>query len=241
MDGEDPVEIFNGRKKRRVGEKEVKLTEDGGSSTTSSSELRIAIEKLYSERSSTTVILVPTSSFLSISNLLLLLLDKIGPTMAVLRSDIQTNVQRLEERYVMNPSLYSNLVEILKREREEGVAKRRNSCSRAVVWLNRSVEFGLDVMERLMKDKGLSVEEAVEEAYCSKLKPWHGWISSAAYKVALRMIPNRIELTELVMGNQRDYSMMEDEIRVLGSIVQPILDEINSQLRILKLAKLRSK
>lgn len=103
--------------------------------------------------------------------------------MAVLRSDIQTNVQRLEERYVMNPSLYSNLVEILKREREEGVAKRRNSCSRAVVWLNRSVEFGLDVMERLMKDKGLSVEEAVEEAYCSKLKPWHGWISSAAYKV----------------------------------------------------------
>lgn len=44
------------------------------------------------------------------------------------------------------------------------------------------------------------------------------------------MIPNRIELTELVMGNQRDYSMMEDEIRVLGSIVQPILDEINSQL-----------
>ena len=29
------------------------------------------------------------------------------------------------------------------------------------------------------------MEQAVEEAYSLTLKPWHGWISSAAFKVIL--------------------------------------------------------
>jgi hypothetical protein len=35
-----------------------------------------------------------------------------------------------------------------------------------------------------MKTPESSLEEIVEEAYGNTLKPWHGWISSAAYKVS---------------------------------------------------------
>lgn len=33
------------------------------------------------------------------------------------------------------------------------------------------------------KDIGVDMEQAVEEAYEATLKPWHGWISSRAYRV----------------------------------------------------------
>lgn len=42
------------------------------------------------------------------------------------------------------------------------------------------------LLQRLAKDPGQKMEQAVEESYNIALKPWHGWISSAAFKV---MIP----------------------------------------------------
>lgn len=47
----------------------------------------------------------------------------------------------------------------------------------------RSISFSKYLLERLLKAPELSLREIVEEAYASTLKPWHGWISSAAYKV----------------------------------------------------------
>nr|GMD88678.1 glycolipid transfer protein 3-like [Ipomoea batatas] len=63
--------------------------------------------------------------------------DKIGPTMFVLRQDVHQNIQRLEKLHDSDPSLYSNMVEILKKERNEGSAKKGPSCSKALVWLTR--------------------------------------------------------------------------------------------------------
>lgn len=47
----------------------------------------------------------------------------------------------------------------------------------------RSMDFGIAVLERLEKNSELSLVQVVEDAYEDTLKPWHGWISSAAYKV----------------------------------------------------------
>lgn len=41
------------------------------------------------------------------------------------------------------------------------------------------------LLQRLAKDPRQSMEQAVEESYSIALKPWHGWISSAAFKVIL--------------------------------------------------------
>lgn len=47
----------------------------------------------------------------------------------------------------------------------------------------RSIDFGVTLLGKLEKDPNLCLEQGVGEAYEDKLKPWHGWISSAAYKV----------------------------------------------------------
>lgn len=51
------------------------------------------------------------------------------------------------------------------------------------VFYIRSMDFSVALLEILNKDSELSLQQVVEEAYKTTLKPWHGWISSAAYKV----------------------------------------------------------
>ena len=76
---------------------------------------------------------VDLSLFLSVM-LPFTIADKIGPTMAVLRQEIRQNIERLEMA-----EEWGDLVEILKKEGREGRARTESSCSRAFVWLIRSV------------------------------------------------------------------------------------------------------
>uniref|UniRef100_A0ACD5WVC0 Uncharacterized protein n=1 Tax=Avena sativa TaxID=4498 RepID=A0ACD5WVC0_AVESA len=126
-----------------------------------------------------------TMDLLCISKQLLHVLDEIGPTLLVLRQDIQQNIQRLQDLLARDPSKYANLTTIVTEEVEEGISKKTNSCTRATIWLSRSINFSLHLLERLINNPEPSLKEIVEEAYKSTLKPFHGWISSAAYRVSL--------------------------------------------------------
>ncbi|CAL5009127.1 unnamed protein product [Urochloa decumbens] len=122
-----------------------------------------------------------TMDLLSVSKQLLHVLDEIGPTLLVLRQDIQQNIQDLHET---DSSKYASLTAIVTEEVEQGTVKKTKSCTRAIIWLSRSISFSKCLLERLLKAPELSLSEIVEEAYAKTLKPWHGWISSAAYKLS---------------------------------------------------------
>jgi hypothetical protein len=125
-----------------------------------------------------------TMDLLSISKQLLHVLDEIGPTLLVLRQDIEQNVQRLQDLHERDSSKYATLMAIVTEEVEQGTAKKTKSCTRAIIWLSRSISFSKYLLEKLLKAPESSLEEIVEEAYAKTLKPWHGWISSAAYKLS---------------------------------------------------------
>ncbi|NP_001143823.2 uncharacterized protein LOC100276602 [Zea mays] len=80
---------------------------------------------------------LPTLRFLALSHLLVRVLDKIGPTMAVLRLDVQRNIERLQELYLLDPATYSTLTGIVEKEVKEGTARKVDSCARAILWLAR--------------------------------------------------------------------------------------------------------
>ncbi|XP_020573626.1 glycolipid transfer protein 2-like [Phalaenopsis equestris] len=195
-------------------------------------ELSVAV-KQEDHNPSTLLFLAPSKSLLHI-------LDKIGPTMAVLRQDVKRNIERLEKLYLMDPSRYSSLGEILKKEMEDGTARKRESCSRAILWLTRSMNFSLALLQFLEKEPEWGLDQIVEESYQSTLKPWHGWISSAAYKVALKLIPEKEELTSFLMGSGQDSNSLRDDIHMLTSLLRPFLDEINVLLRKFRLDKIKS-
>ncbi|KAK4756190.1 hypothetical protein SAY87_006317 [Trapa incisa] len=183
---------------------------------------------------------IPTRPFLSICSLAVQVLDKIGPTMVVLRQDIHQNIQRLEKVYESEPSKYKNLAEILKMEALQGTARKTYSCCRALVWLTRSMDFTVALLRRLAVDPGLSMEEVVEDAYSTTLKPWHGWISSAAFRVAMKLIPDSRTFIDLLAGKDQTQESLVDEMQKLISLLTPFLEEIHAALKTYNLERIKS-
>ncbi|GMH22298.1 hypothetical protein Nepgr_024141 [Nepenthes gracilis] len=211
------------------------------------SEIRLAIEEL-----SVAVKLEPAVAadrreshiaawpFLSLCSLILQLLDEIGPTMAVLRQDVQQNIQRLEMLCESDPATYSNLVEMLRKEALDGTARQRDSCSRALVWLTRCVDLTAVLLQNLANDPGQSMEEMVENSYSITMKPWHGWISATAYRVALKLLPDSKTFMNLLMVKGQDFDTLKDEIQTLVSFLMPLLEDIHSILKSYGVDRLKS-
>ncbi|WVZ95516.1 hypothetical protein U9M48_041269 [Paspalum notatum var. saurae] len=212
------------------------------------SELRLAMEELrlcssQGDEEQVEVQEQPRSStmdLLSVSKQLIRVLDEIGPTLLVLRQDIQQNVQRLQDLLERDSSKYASLTAIVTEEVGQGTAKKTNSCTRAIIWLSRSINFSKYLLERLLKAPESSLEEIVEEAYGNILKPWHGWISSAAYKVALKLIPEREVFVGQLMGDCQDIEVLAEDAKMLAYAVQPLLEEIDAVLAKHNLDKLKS-
>lgn len=183
---------------------------------------------------------IPTRPFLSLCTVLLQVLDKIGPTMAVLRQDIHQNIRRLETRHESDPSTYSNMVEILKKEATDGIARNFTSCSRALVWLTRSLDFTAELLQNLAGNPGQNMKQAVEESYNLTLKPWHRWISSAASKVALLLVPDNETFISCLMAKDESYDDLKVEMETLVSLLVPYLEQIHSILSFYHLDKLKA-
>lgn len=183
---------------------------------------------------------IPVKPFLFVCNLLIQVLDKIGPTMAVLRHDIHQNIKRLEKFRESDPLLYSNVVEILKKERSEVLARQTTSCSRAFVWLTRSLDFTVTLLQLLMKDSELKMEQAVEESYIITLKPCHGWITSAAYKIALKLVPDTKTFLSVLMANDQNDDTLKEDMQTFISLLVPFLEEIHSISRTFRLDNMKS-
>ncbi|KAL0814024.1 hypothetical protein Bca101_070467 [Brassica carinata] len=207
--------------KRKIYEMEKKKTE-----------LQTAIEELShviitKPVDSTETTHIPLRPLVSFCNLIIQVLDKIGPTMAVLRQDIDQNIQRLEKLYETDPCVYSNLVEILKKERNEGTYKMVASCSRALLWLTRTMDFTAGLLRLLSKEMSSKMEELVEECYMETLKPHHGWIASAAFKVCLRIVPDNKTFMDAIGARDQSYETLREDIDSLSSLLTPILNEIS--------------
>jgi len=51
------------------------------------------------------------------------------------------------------------------------------------VQLYRALDFSSALLQALEIDPKRNMEEIVQESYDATLSPWHGWISSAAFRV----------------------------------------------------------
>ncbi|KAG0522113.1 hypothetical protein BDA96_07G009100 [Sorghum bicolor] len=212
-------EMEKGKSELRVAMEELRLCSSGDGEE---DQVQVQQVKVQEQPKSSTM------DLLSVSKQLIHVLDEIGPTLLVLRQDIQQNVQRLQDLHERDSSKYASLTTIVTEEIEQGTAKKTKSCTRAIIWLSRSINFSKYLLEKLLKTPESSLEEIVEEAYGNTLKPWHGWISSAAYKVALKLIPEREFFIALLMGNCQDFEDLAEDAKTLAYAVQPLLEEIDA-------------
>ncbi|XP_027339046.1 glycolipid transfer protein 2-like [Abrus precatorius] len=210
-----------------------------------SSEINSAIEELsmlvvVKPGANNEIAHIPTKPFLSLCYLVLQVLDKIGPTMAVLRQDIHQNIKRLEVMHELNPSVNSNLVEILKSEASKGIAKKRFSCSKAFAWLTRSLDFSTALLESLAKDPKKNMEQIVQESYAATLSPWHGWIASAAFRVAIKLVPDSKTFMDLLKEKDENCDTQKEKMQILVSLLVPFLEDIHRIIKLYNLDRLKS-
>ncbi|KAK9740932.1 hypothetical protein RND81_03G072100 [Saponaria officinalis] len=183
---------------------------------------------------------IPTRPFISLCSSILQVLDKIGPTMAVLRQDIFKNIQRLEMLYETNPEKYSYLVDILNKEAVDRNAKKGDTSSKALVWLTRCLDFTAALLQRLIIDPKESMEQIVGDAYEITFKPWHGWIAAAAFRVALKLIPDTDTFINLLKDKDHNFDTLKDDIQSFLSLLVPLLEDLHSTLSSYGLEKLKS-
>lgn len=80
----------------------------------------------------------------------------------------------------------------------------------------------------------------MEEAYNITLKPRHGWISSAAFKVALKLVPDSKTFIDLLRENDESYDAQTEKIKILVSLLAPFLEGIHCILKAYDLENLKS-
>lgn len=171
--------------------------------------------------------------FIETCRTILPVLDKLGPPMAVIRSDIGGNIQRLEDICGSGKPEYNFLYEIVRKEVAEGTAKKPLSCTKAILWLTRAMDFTVVLLRDLLEQPEWSMRQAVEHAYNITLKRWHGWISAAAFNVGLKLIPEREKFIEL-LGD------LNYDIEKFMSALPPHLQEIHKFLQSLRLDRMKS-
>ncbi|AAF87892.1 Unknown protein [Arabidopsis thaliana] len=102
------------------------------------------------------------------------------------------------------------------------------------------MDFTAGLLRLLSKEMSSKMEELVEECYMTTLKPHHGWIASAAFKVCLKLVPDNKTFMEAIGARDESYDTLREDIDTLSSLLTPILKEIYFVLEQYGLSRLRS-
>ena len=99
--------------------------------------------------------------------------------------------QRLAARVASGGAASGLLFDIVRAEVEEGTAAGSSSCTKALLWLKRFLEFTVRLLERLGRDPSLELGAAAAAAYDATLRPFHGYITGALFTVVMHAAPYR--------------------------------------------------
>ncbi|KAG6545080.1 hypothetical protein Mapa_013463 [Marchantia paleacea] len=161
-----------------------------------------------------------TKPFLDVCRLVLPVIDKFGSSMALVKSDVGGNIGRLDAKYATDTTSYYLLYDIVRKEVADKTAKNSNSCTNGLLWLTRAMDFLVELFRNLLVHPDWTMSQASNEAYAGTLKKWHGWMASAAFTVAMKLVPDRKKFYELLGGGN-----LNTDIEMFVSTFAPILQE----------------
>ncbi|XP_004493797.1 glycolipid transfer protein 1-like [Cicer arietinum] len=176
-----------------------------------------ALEALEHVRSEDGKIL--TKPFLDVCKFVLPVLDKFGGAFSFVKTDIGGNITRLEGIYESDPSEYNFLHTIVLKEVEAKTEKSPPSCTNALLWLSRSMDFTVQLFSNLHEHEDWSMKHACSDSYNKTLKKWHSWLASSSFNVALNLVPDRKKFMEAIGTGDQISSDMEKFVTNFSSVL----------------------
>lgn len=134
---------------------------------------------------------VLSTPFLAACGQILPVVEKLGTGFALVRMDVNGNITRIQDRQATDPKEYQDLFAIARAEVSSGEAASSQSATKAILWLKRAMEFVAALLQLLCEDQNLTLAAATSNAYSDTLYVYHGWVTSAAFTVALKLVPSR--------------------------------------------------
>ncbi|KAJ8527214.1 hypothetical protein K7X08_029691 [Anisodus acutangulus] len=139
-----------------------------------------------------------TKPFLDACKHILPVIEKFGAAMALVKSDIGGNITRLENKYLSNPTKYTNLYSMVQEEVEAKTAKGSSSCTNGLLWLTRAMDFLVELFRNLLE---------------------HGdW---AIFSVAMKLAPDRKKFMDVISGT----GDINSDIEQFCTTFSPLLEE----------------
>lgn len=139
-------------------------------------------------------------------------LDHFGKGLAIVRSDVGGNIDRLDRRWRTDPARFAALVSIPRAELAAApspAALDGTSDAKGLLWLVRAQLFVAALLRGLEADTGATVADAARAAYAKHLRPYHGFITSSAFTVALTLAPSRRSFFDAVGGGGEAVALAE--------------------------------
>ncbi|KAH7665843.1 Glycolipid transfer protein [Dioscorea alata] len=161
-----------------------------------------------------------TRRFLDVCKHVLPVLDKFGAALALIKSDIERNILRLDAKYNSDPSKFDLLYNIVKAEVETGTAEASSSCSNALLWLTRALDFIVELFHNLLEHPDWTMTQACTDSYGKTLKKWHGWIANTAFMMTMKLAPDRKKFLEVIGGLDDPNADMEKFCATFGSLLR---------------------
>ncbi|XLR26817.1 hypothetical protein S83_054717 [Arachis hypogaea] len=157
---------------------------------------RVPLEELANVKSKEGKIL--TKPFLNVCKSVLPVLDMLGGAFSFVKSDVGGNILRLESRYESNPCEYKLLYRVVEKEIEDKTHKSSSSCTNALLWLTRGMDYSVKMFSNLEEHKNWSMQEACNDSYNKTLKSWHGWLAIKTFHVAMKLLPDREKFMQVL-------------------------------------------
>ncbi|GBF93994.1 hypothetical protein Rsub_06243 [Raphidocelis subcapitata] len=144
-----------------------------------------------------------TDGFLEVCELTAPIIESFGPAFSMVHRDITRNIERIRARKATDPERFRLLFPIVEDEVARRDDRHSQSCTKAVLWLKRGMEFMLAIMRRLLElPEDAAMADVVQEQYAKTLRRWHGMLCSSAFSVALAFVPNRATFLDRLAGGR---------------------------------------
>mmetsp|Transcript_15824 Transcript_15824/g.34134 ORF Transcript_15824/g.34134 Transcript_15824/m.34134 type:complete len:204 (+) Transcript_15824:211-822(+) len=171
---------------------------------------------------------IQTEPFLDLCRLVVPVVDKLGTAFALVKSDINGNIQRLADKAATNPQQFRVLTAMVQEEITRGTQNQATSCTKGLLWLKRAMEFMVELLRQTRAAPSDAMSKVVSDVYTATLCKFHGFIVSSAFTLAFKFVPSReyfIENLGVAPGGD-----INTEIDDFVSAFSPILQDIHKHL-----------
>jgi len=143
--------------------------------------------------------------------------------------DINGNIERLNKRYEASPEKYSDLFTILEEEVGQNCHTDNSSCTKGLLWLKRAMQFVVCLLRLLQADESASLSSAANQAYNEVLQPYHGWITTGIFTVALKIVPSREDFYQNLGTSEKFGEEMNAFIEQFDVVLSKIHAHLDSK------------